>query len=100
RIAAGVAQGLAFGLDKPVYAISNLQALALQSYLVHGQSRVLATLDARMGEVYWGVFEVQDLSEHQDLPASVLYAVKPLTEEQVSAPDQLALPDGGHLSAI
>jgi tRNA threonylcarbamoyladenosine biosynthesis protein TsaB len=100
RIAAGIAQGLAFGLDKPVYAISNLQALALQSYLMHGHSRVLATIDARMGEIYWGLFDVQHSSAHQDLPASTRYSVRSLMEEQVSAPQQLVLPDTAHCCAI
>jgi tRNA threonylcarbamoyladenosine biosynthesis protein TsaB len=55
RIAAGVAQGLAFAAGKPVIGISTLAALA-QSVASQG-SRVLAALDARMGEVYWGLYQ-------------------------------------------
>lgn len=53
RIGCGVAQGLAFGADLPVLGISTLQALAQAS----GHSRVIACLDARMGELYHAVYE-------------------------------------------
>lgn len=86
RIAAGVAQGLAFGLDKPIYAVSNLKALALQSYLEHKISPVLACIDARMGEVYWGLFDISEDSGQR-------YHVKTLIDEQVSAPGQVVVPD-------
>ena len=94
RIAAGVAQGLAFGLDVPIHAISNLQALALQSYLEHGISRVLATIDARMGEVYWGLFDVAEQTVTAETGSQhVFYQLEPVLEEQVSAPEALFIAD-------
>jgi tRNA threonylcarbamoyladenosine biosynthesis protein TsaB len=48
RIACGVAQGLAFGADLPVAGVSTLAALAAAV----ASPRVIACLDARMGEVY------------------------------------------------
>jgi tRNA threonylcarbamoyladenosine biosynthesis protein TsaB len=52
-----VAQGLAFGAGVPVIAVNSLEALALQAMApVTGARDVLACLDARMGEVYWGCF--------------------------------------------
>lgn len=53
RIGCGVAQGLAFGADLPVAGVCTLLALAEAS----GASRVIACLDARMGEVYHGIYE-------------------------------------------
>jgi tRNA threonylcarbamoyladenosine biosynthesis protein TsaB len=53
RIACGVAQGLAFALDIPVAAVGTLEALAEQA----DSPRVLACLDARMGEVYLAAYE-------------------------------------------
>ncbi|HLA36797.1 MAG TPA: tRNA (adenosine(37)-N6)-threonylcarbamoyltransferase complex dimerization subunit type 1 TsaB, partial [Rhodocyclaceae bacterium] len=53
RLACGIAQGLAFGLDRPVVAISTLAALALAS----GETRVWTCLDARMNEVYCAAYE-------------------------------------------
>lgn len=52
RIAAGVAQGLGFGADLPVAGICTLQALAEAS----GAEKVIACLDARMGEVYFAAY--------------------------------------------
>jgi tRNA threonylcarbamoyladenosine biosynthesis protein TsaB len=53
RISVAVAQGLAFGAGLRVAAITTLEALAGQ--VQHG-GPVMACLDARMGEVYWGCF--------------------------------------------
>ncbi|WP_263771436.1 tRNA (adenosine(37)-N6)-threonylcarbamoyltransferase complex dimerization subunit type 1 TsaB [Propionivibrio soli] len=53
RVACGVAQGLAMGRDLPLLGIGTLEAMALAS----AGKRVLVALDARMGEVYFGVFE-------------------------------------------
>lgn len=60
RIAAGVAQGIAFAAELPVIEISTLAALALDAYTMSGQTRILACLDARIDEVYWGVFEIRN----------------------------------------
>lgn len=52
RIAAGAAQGLAFGLDCPLLGISTLEALALQAHRRYHFRHVVTALDARMGEIY------------------------------------------------
>lgn len=75
RIGCGVAQGLAFGANLPVVGISTLMALAEAS----GHTRVVACLDARMGEVYHAVY-VKDADGWQTAIAPGLY--KP---EQVPA---------------
>lgn len=53
RIAAGVAQGLGYGANLPVLGLCTLQALAQAS----GAQKVIACLDARMGEVYFAAYE-------------------------------------------
>lgn len=55
RLACGVAQGLAWGLDLPVLPVSTLEALALAS----GEREVWACLDARMNEVYAAAYRVE-----------------------------------------
>jgi tRNA threonylcarbamoyladenosine biosynthesis protein TsaB len=52
RLAIAVAQGIALALDRPVVPVSTLAALAMQS----PGERVIAAIDARMGEVYVGAF--------------------------------------------
>jgi len=56
RIACGATQGLAFGANLPVVGVCTLEALAEAS----GKPRVIAALDARMGEVYHAVYERRD----------------------------------------
>lgn len=55
RIAVSAAQGLAFGAQLRVVPVSTLAALA-QDSLNTGAPRVVAAIDARMGEVYAGAF--------------------------------------------
>jgi tRNA threonylcarbamoyladenosine biosynthesis protein TsaB len=70
RSAAAVTQGLAAGAGLPVLPVSSLRALAEQARCSAEQEQdgtpaggVLACMDARMGEVYWGVFQPQELTE-------------------------------------
>ena len=52
RTACSVAQGLAFGAGVPVLPVDTLLAVAEAARQSHGAARVLALLDARMGELY------------------------------------------------
>jgi len=56
RIGIGIAQGLAFGADLPMLGISTLAAMAQGTYRVHQSEQVLSSIDARMGEIYWGQY--------------------------------------------
>lgn len=59
RIAAGVIQGIAYALDRPVVPVSSLLALAQGVMRSQGKRRVLTAFDARMGEVYWAPCEAE-----------------------------------------
>jgi tRNA threonylcarbamoyladenosine biosynthesis protein TsaB len=52
RIACGVVHGMAYAAGRPVIAVPTLLALAEQS----GEGRVVAALDARMGEAYLAAY--------------------------------------------
>lgn len=73
RIGCGVAQGLAFGANLPVAGISTLQALAQRS----GRERVIACLDARMGEVYFAAY-VRQGEDWQTVHEPALYSPQQL----------------------
>ncbi|MHB8346499.1 MAG: tRNA (adenosine(37)-N6)-threonylcarbamoyltransferase complex dimerization subunit type 1 TsaB [Acidiferrobacterales bacterium] len=77
RIGAAVVQGLGFAADLPVVPVSSLAALAQ----AQEQPRVLAAIDARMNQVYWGVY-VRDGQSRPRLAGS----------EIVSAPADLPGP--------
>jgi tRNA threonylcarbamoyladenosine biosynthesis protein TsaB len=56
RIAAGMAQGIAFGAGLPVVPVSTLAAVAQCCVRERDAAAVLVALDARMQEVYYGAF--------------------------------------------
>ncbi|GHC16033.1 tRNA (adenosine(37)-N6)-threonylcarbamoyltransferase complex dimerization subunit type 1 TsaB [Kushneria pakistanensis] len=80
RIAAGVAQGIAYGLERPLLGISTLRALALSAWCGDGAGLVMPALDARLGELYVALYQVD-----QGRP-EVLMA------DSVMAPEALKLP--------
>ena len=84
RLAASVAQGLAFGAGLPVIGVSDLRAVA-QRVLDEqpAAGAVLVCNDARMKEVYWTCCGRD--------PAGLARLVCP---ERVGAPDSVALPPG------
>ncbi len=80
RICAGIVQGLAFGANLPVIPVSTLESMACGFYRANPEEQlpVLVALDARMNEVYWGLF-----SRSGDL-------VSALVDEAVMPPELLA----------
>lgn len=80
RIGVGAVQGLAFGAGLPVVPVSSLAALAQGQ---HGARRVVAAVDARMDQVYWGCFVRGEDG-----------VVQPACEERVSSPVAVELPEG------
>lgn len=80
RIAIGMVQGLAFATGKPVIGISNLAALAQRAWREHGAEQVCAAIDARMDEVYWGCYHLQN------------GAMTLVGDESVCAPEQVSVP--------
>ncbi len=56
RIAAAQAQGIGIGLDIPLLPVSTLATLAQTGIDRYGCRQPLVALDARMNEIYWGVY--------------------------------------------
>jgi tRNA threonylcarbamoyladenosine biosynthesis protein TsaB len=55
RIAISIAQGLSLGTGRPLVPVSDLWALGTAALARTPADCALACLDARMGEVYWGL---------------------------------------------
>jgi len=88
RIAAGVVQGIAFAWKLPVVPVSTLAAIAQTANVQTGAAHVLAAIDARMNEVYWGAYSLSDAG-HMRL----------VGEELVIAPGRVRLPEQCEWSA-
>jgi len=89
RMGTGVIQGIAYALDRPVVRVSTLAALAQGGYRRHGARRWLPAIDARMGEVYWGMYTIDSAG----LAAAA-------ATECVMVPEQVPLPEGTGWSGI
>jgi tRNA threonylcarbamoyladenosine biosynthesis protein TsaB len=74
RIAAGVAQGIAFGAGLAVVPVSTLAALALEALDEAGGELFYPCIDARMGEVYWGVYRAAGTDRVEALAAEAVLA--------------------------
>jgi tRNA threonylcarbamoyladenosine biosynthesis protein TsaB len=84
RIAAGVAQGIAHSNRRQVVGVSTLAAIAQHAMHLTNASRVACAMDARMGQVYWGLFERDAAGLAAPIAGELL----------VSPGDVTALPDG------
>lgn len=82
RIAVGVCQGLAWAWDLPVLALSTFAVMAQGA--AAGHSRAAVAMDARMGELYWGLYQRD--------PRGLMQALHP---PEIRSPRNLSLPDGG-----
>ena len=78
RLAIAVGQGIALALDRPLVPVSTLAVLAMRAT----GPRVLAAIDARMGEVYLGAIE--RVGGH----------VRALSDEVLGAPGSVPVPEG------
>ena len=87
RIAAAVAQGLGLATGVPLLPVSSLAATAQGLWRTHRCARLLVCVDARMGEVYWGDFEIRRGLAHA------------ASKESLTAPEDVQAPGGYPWSA-
>jgi len=88
RIAASLAQGLAFARSLPVIPVSSLAASAQTAYMQQGYQRILVAVDARMDQVYWGAYEVTD------------GLVTPVIPDELALPQSVTTVPAGDWSAV
>lgn len=78
RLAASVTQGIALAQDLTVVPVSSLAALAQAAYKKQQASQVLSCIDARMQEVYYALFQINEfgvmqvVSEEQVIKPSLI----------------------------
>lgn len=97
RIAAGVAQGLAYGAELPVFPISNLQALAYSAFLTQPKyDYCLSLVDARMDEVYWAVFQ----KSQRTFDGALALVPLSVAKEKVGAPESVKVEESQLLSCM
>jgi len=88
RIGIGIVQGLAWASDRPVVPVSSLAATA-QSAVGEGVSSALVALDARMNEVFTGMFETNSDG-----------IMVPVEAERVCAPEEVSVPGNAETYAV
>lgn len=88
RLAAGVAQGIALAADLPVIPVSTLAIIAQTAFRLHREASVLATIDARMQEIYWGEFA-----------SNAAGLMMPIEKEYVSAASVVSVQSSGVFGA-
>ena len=82
RIAIGITQGLAYPHDIPVIPVSTLAALAQQFSKRH--ENIATAIDARMKEIYWGLYKVNEYN-----------LVKAIKKEKLCPPKNISSPTSG-----
>jgi len=88
RLAVGVAQGLAFPYDIPLMGVSTLQILAQTAFQKFKSTSVLTAWDARMHEMYYGFYQLNDSG-----------IMDPTQKDQLMTPHQYAPPKGNYTLA-
>lgn len=83
RIGIGVVQGVAFALDLPVIPVSTLATLAQGAHRLRRIERVVAAIDARMGEIYCAAFVAGEDG-----------IMQPHGPERVLPPERFECPEG------
>lgn len=77
RIGVSLAQGLAFGVEKKIVGVCNLEAMAYRVMVENNFEYCVSVIDARMGEVYLGIYKL--VSENETIK---------ITDEQVFKPEE------------
>jgi tRNA threonylcarbamoyladenosine biosynthesis protein TsaB len=91
RLAAAVAQGISLATRLGIVPVSSLAALAERARRLHGVSRSIVCVDARMGEVYWGVFDADERGVTVISPESLS---QPISIRAPSGPDYALIGNG------
>ena len=62
RMCVGVVQGLSLSCNIPTLGFSTLELLAFRASKILKKDKIATAIDARMGEVYWAVYDNRSIS--------------------------------------
>ncbi|HEA17898.1 MAG: tRNA (adenosine(37)-N6)-threonylcarbamoyltransferase complex dimerization subunit type 1 TsaB [Pseudoalteromonas prydzensis] len=121
RISVAIAQGLAYACKLPLVGVSTLQMMAQQAYQQTGETSVFSAIDARMGEIYFAHYTLNDIGimtlqgEEQVLKPALLtladkqgiavgtgwqtYPEALVDNPQIAINNDIILPDAGFMLA-
>ena len=88
RVATAISQGVGLATSTPLLPVSSLAATAQQAWRIEGIERSLIAFDARMGEVFWCAYEIQD-----DLAIAI-------GAERLSSPDDVEWAGSGEFACL
>ena len=81
RITCSIAKALAYAHDLPLFPVSSLAAIANEAYHTETNlppnTQVLAVLDARMQQLYWACFEIENYSSTEQVTDAAEVSVSP-----------------------
>jgi tRNA threonylcarbamoyladenosine biosynthesis protein TsaB len=80
RIAASVAQGLAFGASLKIVPVSSMAAVAARVIVEHDAGEVIVAQDAHMQEVYLGIYRPDQDNNPEATIAERLHGLLAITE--------------------
>jgi tRNA threonylcarbamoyladenosine biosynthesis protein TsaB len=90
RVTIAVVQALSLAHGTPTLGLSTLNIMAQTAYRIHQCPRVLVTLDARMGEIYFGAYE-------WDAQSGIMCAVQP---DALCKPEDITCPNQEHWMGV
>ena len=95
RIAASVAQGLAFGSKQKIVPVSSMAAVAAEVMDLYSATEVIVAQDSRMNEVYLGIYRVNGEGLPAADAAEILQSIEPITElDENSSSERVAAGQG------
>lgn len=102
RINTAVVQALSVAHDLPCVGVSSLQAIAQCAYQQYGVTEVYSALDARMQQVYFGHYKIEQTEETAAIMQPVSTANDDSTEQLLDYDSQttLNLPIAGNGSVL
>lgn len=97
RIGIATAKGLACGLGRPLYGTSALDAMAWSAHKAGIRGKLAVAGDAMRGEVYPGIYQLDEAGAHRTFPAETVVKADACVEAWASQQDrdQLTLTGNG-----